>query len=347
MKIVAVLYPGPAERSPDHSGLELLGSVEGALGLAGELGSEGHELVSLSDRDEALREHLPDADVFITTPFWPTYLSAEHLRRAERLKLLLTAGVGSDHVDAEAAAELGITVAEITGSNVVSVAEHAVLQLLALVRDFVPAHQQVVDGRWDIAEIAARAHDLEDKTIGIVGMGQIGQRIALRLKGFDVRVGYSTRHRRGSTEEAVFGARFKHLDDLVAESDAIVLSCPLTPETKGLFGDERLRAMKPGAWLVNIARGQIVDTDALVRALEDDHLGGYAGDVWYPQPAPADHPWRTMPRHAMTPHVSGTSLEAQQRYAAGIRDSVRRFLAGEPLREDYVVAAPAERGGGA
>ncbi|GAA3358180.1 NAD-dependent formate dehydrogenase [Saccharopolyspora gregorii] len=338
MKIVAVLYPGPAEQHVDHSGLDVLGSTEGALGLREQLESEGHEYVVLSDRDEALREHLPDADVFITTPFWPTYLSGDDLRRAPRLKLVLTAGVGSDHVDSDTAAELGITVAEVTGSNVVSVAEHAVMQLLTLVRNYIPAYQQVVDGRWDIADIAARSHDIEDKTVGIIGMGQIGQRIALRLKGFDVRMLYNTRHRRSSTEEAVFGARFKHLDDLVAQSDAIVLSCPLTSETKGMFGEERLRSMRPGAWLVNIARGQIVDTDALVRVLEDGHLGGYAGDVWYPQPAPADHPWRSMPGHALTPHVSGTSLEAQQRYAAGVQDSVRRFLAGEPLQDDYVVA---------
>lgn len=340
MKFVAVLYPGPTEQHVDHSGLELLGSTEGALGLAKVLESDGHELVVLSDRDRALREHLADADVFITTPFWPTYLSADDLRRAQRLKLVLTAGVGSDHVDTDTAVELGITVAEVTGSNVVSVAEHAVMQLLTLVRNYIPAYQQVVDGRWDIADIAASSHDIEDKTVGIIGMGQIGQRIALRLKGFDVKVLYNARHRRSTTEEAVFGARFKHLDELVAQSDAIVLSCPLTAETKGLFDERRLRSMRPGSWLVNIARGQIVDTDALVDALESGHLGGYAGDVWYPQPAPPDHPWRTMPGHALTPHVSGTTLEAQQRYAAGIQDSVRRFLDGEPLQEDYVVARP-------
>lgn len=340
MKFAAVLYPGPTERHVDHSGLDLLGSTEGALGLTKLLESEGHELVALSDRDEALRDHLPDADVFITTPFWPTYLSADDLDRAKRLKLVLTAGVGSDHIDADAATRNGITVAEVTGSNVVSVAEHAVMQLLTLVRNYIPAYQQVVDGRWDIADIAARSHDLEDKTVGIIGMGQIGQRIALRLKGFDVKVLYNTKHRRSSTEESVFAARYKHLDDLVHQSDAVVLSCPLTDETRGLFNEERLRSMKPGSWLVNIARGQIVDTDALVRVLDDGHLGGYAGDVWYPQPAQSDHPWRTMPGHAMTPHVSGTSLEAQQRYAAGIQDTVRRFLNAQPLQEDYVVAAP-------
>lgn len=95
--------------------------------------------------------------------------------------------------------------------------------------------------------------------------------------------------------------------------------------------------MKPGAWLVNTARGQIVETDALVQSLRSGHLGGYAGDVWYPQPAPADHPWRTMPRHAMTPHVSGTTLEAQQRYSAGVQRCLEAHFAGEALPSDFVV----------
>ncbi len=95
--------------------------------------------------------------------------------------------------------------------------------------------------------------------------------------------------------------------------------------------------MKKGAYLVNTARGAIVETDALVEVMEQGHLAGYAGDVWYPQPAPADHPWRSMPNHAMTPHVSGTSLEAQKRYSDGIGDCLQRFFAGEQLDRDYLI----------
>ncbi|GAA3366890.1 NAD(P)-dependent oxidoreductase [Saccharopolyspora gregorii] len=159
--------------------------------------------------------------MFITTPFWPTYLSGDDLRRAPRLKLVLTAGVGSDHVDSDTAAELGITVAEFTGSNVVSVRRARRDAALTLVRNYIPAYQQVVDGRWDIADNAARSHDIEDKTVGIIGMGHDRAAIALRLKGFDVRMLYNTLHgvtACSCTEEAVFGARFKHLDDLVAQS---------------------------------------------------------------------------------------------------------------------------------
>jgi formate dehydrogenase len=334
--MVAVLYPG-GEAARNNR--DILGSAENALGLPDFLGDE-HELVVLTDKEAALDRELPDADVLITTPFWPAYVTAERLENARNLKLILTAGVGSDHIDLDAAERRGITVGEITGSNVVSVAEHNVMQLLALVRNYLPAYQQVVEGRWDIGEIADRSHDLEGKTVGIIGFGQIGARTALRLKPFEVDLRYNARHRRTPAEEATTGATYAALDDLVADSDAIVLACPLTPQTRNLFDRDRLLAMKRGSWLVNTARGQIVDTQALVEVLESGHLAGYAGDVWYPQPAPADHPWRTMPRHAMTPHVSGTTLDAQRRYAQGVRKCLAAFFAHEDLPEDFHVAGP-------
>ncbi|CAN5672122.1 MAG: NAD-dependent formate dehydrogenase [Rubrobacter sp.] len=264
------------------------------------------------------------------------------LGEAQELKLILTAGVGSDHIDLGEAAERGITVAEITGSNTVSVAEHAVMQVLALVRNFVPAYKDVVDGGWSIGEIAAGSHDLEKKTVGVYGAGQIGQLIAARLKPFDVETLYYKRSRLGTTEEIYLGIRYATLDEMLEECDVIVIASPLTPETRGLFDRETLFGMKKGAHLVNIARGAIVETEALVEALEEGHLGGYAGDVWDPQPAPSDHPWRTMPNHAMTPHVSGTTLEAQKRYAAGVRDSLENFIQGRPIRDDYVMVADGE-----
>ena len=309
MKIVAVLYPGgPAAASTP----ELLGCAENALGLRPMLESTGHELVPISDAGAGLESHLPDADVVIATPFWPAYMTRERIAMAPNLRLLLTAGVGSDHFDLAAAAERNITVAEITGSNVVSVAEHVVMQILTLVRNYFPAYQEVVAGGWDIGKVAARSHDLEDKTVGIVGFGRIGQRVAARLKPFDVSIRYFDYRRLSTTEEQLLGARYSALRPLVEGSDVVSINIPLTPTTQGMFDRDLLYSMKKGAYLVNTARGRIVDTDALVEVMEAGHLAGYAGDVWYPQPAPADHPWRSMPNHAMTPHVSGTSLEAQE-----------------------------------
>src|SRR5208282_4742232 len=186
-KVVVVLYPGGryAKEVP-----KLLGCAENALGLRPMLEAGGHEMVALTDTGAELDKHLPTANVLIATPFWPAYMTRERIARSPNLKLLLTAGVGSDHFDLKAAAERGITVAEITGSNVVSVAEHVVMQILALVRNFIPSYQEVIAGGWDIGKIAARSHDLEDKTVGIVGLGRIGQRVAARLKPFDVRTFY-------------------------------------------------------------------------------------------------------------------------------------------------------------
>jgi formate dehydrogenase len=138
-------------------------------------------------------------------------------------------------------------------------------------------------------------------------------------------------------EEQVLGARYMPLDALIPQCDVISINIPLTPQTDGLFNRERLYSMKKGAYLVNTARGRIVDTDALVEVMNAGHLAGYAGDVWYPQPAPPGHPWRNMPNHAMTPHVSGTSLEAQKRYADGIRDCLLHFFEGRPLQRDYLI----------
>lgn len=344
MKIVMSLYPAPeAGASP-----ELLGCAENALGLREWLEGEGHEVVSTSAREgEELTEALRDAEVLVTTPFWPVYADRELLESTESLRCVLTAGVGSDHVDLRAAAERGLLVAEQTGSNVVSVAEHAVMQLLALVRNYLPAYQQVVDGRWDIGEIAQRSWDLERKTVGIYGAGAIGQLIALRLKAFDVETLYYKRTRLEHPEEAVIGARYAQLEEMQERCDAIVITAPLTPETEGLFDAEVLGGMKKGSWIVNIARGGIVDRDALVEALESGRLAGYAGDVWYPEPAPADHPWRTMPHHMLTPHYSGTTLDAQLRYATDTRRCLEAYLAGRPMEKDHVIVQDGEIVGGA
>ena len=334
MKIVAVLYEGGqyAQETP-----ELLGSADHVLGLREMAELQGHEVVAITDKEAGLDAHLATADVVITTPFWPAYMTRERIENAPNLRLILTAGVGSDHVDLAAAAERNITVAEITGSNVVSVAEHTLMQILVLVRNFLPSYNDVVNGGWNIGDIATRSHDLEDKTVGIVGMGRIGQRVAARLKPFDVRTYYYDLRRLTTAEEDVFGARYLSLDALLAKSDIVTIHISLTPATAELFNRERLALMKKGAYLINTARGRIVETDALVEAMESGHLAGYAGDVWYPQPAPGDHPWRRMPNHAMTPHVSGTSLEAQRRYADGIQDCLARFIAGKPLDSDFII----------
>ncbi|MEV4919396.1 NAD-dependent formate dehydrogenase [Streptomyces tirandamycinicus] len=339
-------YPGgqtaPTPQAVDFTPGELLGCVSGELGLRRFLEERGHTFVVTSDKegdDSALDRELPDTDVVISQPFWPAYLTPERIAAAPRLRLAITAGIGSDHVDLPSAISHGMTVAEITYSNSISVSEHAVMQILTLVHDYMSAHEWVTTKKgWNIADAVSRNYDLEGMDVGVLGSGRIGQAVLRRLKPFDVRLHYSDVHRLPEEVEAELELTY-HPDarSLAASVDVLSIHTPLHPKTQNLFDDELLGTMRRGAYIVNTARGLIVDRDAVVRALESGRLAGYAGDVWYPQPPPPDHPWRTMPHEAMTPHVSGSTLSAQARYAAGTREILECWFDGRPIRQEYLI----------
>jgi formate dehydrogenase len=342
----------PTPESIDFTPGELLGSVSGELGLRPFLEERGHRFVVTADKDgpdSEFERQLPEAEVVISQPFWPAYLTKERIAKAPNLKLALTAGIGSDHVDLQAAMDHGITVTEVTYCNSISVAEHVAMLILALVRNYLPAHKWVVDGGWNIADCVSRSYDLEGMQVGTFGAGRIGTAVLRRLKPFDVGLHYTDRHRLSPEVENELGVTF-HPDpeSLVRVCDVVTINAPLHPETEGLFADELISKMKRGAYLVNTARGKICDRDAVARACESGQLAGYAGDVWFPQPAPQEHPWRTMPNQGMTPHTSGTSLSAQARYAAGVREILECWFDGRPIREEYlIVEAGALAGAGA
>ena len=170
--------------------------MSGELGLRRFLENQGHTLVVTSDKDgpdSVFEREFVDADIVISQPFWPAYLTAERIARAPHLKLAMTAGIGSDHVDLQAAMEHGITVAEVTYSNSISVSEHVVMMILALVRNYIPSYQWVVDGGWNIADCVERSYDLEAMAVGTVGAGRIGTAVLRRLKPFDVELHYTDR----------------------------------------------------------------------------------------------------------------------------------------------------------
>ena len=366
-KILCVLYDDPIggyptsyprddlpklERYPDGQTLptpsaidfqpgQLLGSVSGELGLRTFLEAAGHQLVVTSDKDgpdSAFERELAEADIVISQPFWPAYMTAERFAMAKNLKMVVTAGIGSDHTDLQAAAERGITVAEVTYCNSISVSEHVVMMILALARNYLPSWEVVKAGGWDIADCAARSYDIEGMHVGTVAAGRIGSAVLRRLKPFDEHLHYTDRYRLPLEVEQELGATFhESAADMVPHCDVVTINAPLHPETENLFDEAMIARMKRGAYLVNTARGKIVNRDAVAAALSDGHLAGYAGDVWFPQPAPNDHPWRTMPHHGMTPHISGTSLSAQARYAAGVREILECFFEGRPIRDEYLI----------
>jgi formate dehydrogenase len=265
-------------------------------------------------------------------------MTTERFAKAEKLKMVVTAGIGSDHTDLQAAIDRGITVAEVTYCNSISVAEHVVMMILSLVRNYLPSHQVVRDGGWNIADCAARSYDVEGMHVGTLAAGRIGLGVLKRMEPFDVHLHYHDRYRLPDETERELGLTWHDsVEDLVANLDVLTINCPLHPETENLFDEAMIGKMKRGAYMVNTARGKIVNRDAVARALESGQLAGYAGDVWFPQPAPRDHPWRTMPHHGMTPHISGTSLSAQTRYAAGVREILECYFEGRPIRDEYLV----------
>ncbi|CAN5247566.1 NAD-dependent formate dehydrogenase [soil metagenome] len=338
-------YPGgqtmPSPKGIDFKPGELLGSVSGALGLRKYLESNGHTLVVTSDKDgpdSRFEKELPDAEIVISQPFWPAYLTAERIARAPKLKMAVTAGIGSDHVDLSAAMKHGVTVTEVTYCNSISVAEHVVMMILGLVRNYIPSYQWVMKGGWNIADCVERSYDVEGMNVGTVAAGRIGLAVLRRMKPFDVKLHYTDRHRLPEAVEKELGLTFhKSAAEMVPHCDVVTINAPLHPETEDLFNAAMIARMKRGAYLINTARGKIANRDAVAAALRSGQLAGYAGDVWFPQPAPQDHPWRSMPHHGMTPHISGSSLSAQARYAAGTREILECWFEKRPIREEYLI----------
>jgi len=188
--------------------------------------------------------------IFTSHSFHPGYLTAERLKKAKKLKIAVTAGIGSDHVDLNAANETngGITVAEVTGSNVVSVAEHVVMTILLLVRNFVPAHEQIERGEWNVAAVAKNEYDLEGKVVGTVAVGRIGERVLRRLKPFDCKelLYFDYQPLKPEVEKEIGCRRVEDLEEMLAQCDVVTINCPLHEKTRGLFNKDLISKMKKG-----------------------------------------------------------------------------------------------------
>jgi len=339
----------PSPKGRDFNEGELLGCVSGELGLRKFLESNGHQLVVTSDKDGegcTADKELVDADIVISQPFFPYYLTREKMETAPNLKMAITAGIGSDHVDLQAAMDRKVDVVEVTYCNSRSVAEHIVMMIVSMVRDYHTQYAIVNNGGWNIADAVQRSYDVEGMHIGTVAAGRIGLDALRKMKPFDVHLHYFDRHRLPESVEKELNLTFHDsVESMVKVCDVVTINCPLHPETEHLFDETMINKMKKGAYIVNTARGKICDKDAIAAALKSGQLSGYAGDVWFPQPAPNDHPWRSMPHHGMTPHTSGTSLSAQTRYADGVREILECFFEKKEIRNQYLIVQNGELAG--
>ena len=265
-----------------------------------------------------------------------TRVDAELLSAAApRLSVVGVASVGIDRIEVDAATRAGVMVVNAPTGNTIAAAEHTMALMLALLRHVPDAHASVRQGEWDRGRYTGR--ELRGKTLGIIGLGKIGKAVARRATGFEMRVIASDPY---LTEEqaAEAGARLVGLAELLHRSDVITVHTPLAPQTRGLLGRGQLEATKPGAFVLNVARGGIVDEHALADALASGQLGGAAVDVYSTEPMSPDNPLRGAPNLVLTPHLGASTTEAQDRVGVEMAEQVMMALAG--VTPPYAVNAP-------
>jgi D-3-phosphoglycerate dehydrogenase len=261
-------------------------------------------------------------------------VTSEVVAAAPRLAFVQQPSVGVDTVDVAACTAAGVPLANAGDTNAVSVAEWCVAATFAVLRSLAFGDQEVRAGRWPQLELASRGGgELTGRRVGIVGMGAIGRECAARYAALGCDVAYWSRTRRAPDQAG--GARWVEFAELLTRSDVLVVMIALAPETRGLIGADELAKLPAGAYLINAARGGIVDESALLAAVRSGAMAGAALDVFAAEPLPVDSPLRDEDRILLSPHSGGATREAQARLIGAVVDNVRRAVAGEPV--NYVV----------
>jgi phosphoglycerate dehydrogenase-like enzyme len=302
----------------------------GVMEIARSLTPPGFELVAADFGTPEFYAAAADAEYFLGLA---RSMGTEFFRSAPKLRLVQLLSAGYDRVDVEAARKAGVPVASNGGANAIAVAEHTLLLMLAVLKQLVRFHLDVVAGRWrPPASSESPVYELAGRTVGIVGLGHIGKKVARRVAAFDARVQYYDIVRLGAAEEDALGVRFVLLSELLRTSDVVTLHVPLTDATRAMIGARELALMKPGAILVNTCRGPVVDEVALHQALKDRRLGGAGLDVLVDEPPAKDHPLFGLPTVTLTPHSAGPTWENwTARFRNGF-DNIERVAAGrKPL----------------
>ena len=286
-------------------------------------------------------EHLElvkDAEVIMAAG---TFVTAEIIAQAPRLKLIQKWGIGVDKIDLEAARRAGVTVAITAGATSIPVSEHTLMLILATSRRLPLAHRSLQEGKWIAAELRTVCSKLDGKTVGLFGFGNIARYVAKRLSGFDVNLIYHSRTRLDPALEQHYNVRYVDFDTLLKESDILSLHAPLTPQTKHLFNAETFKKMKRGAMLINTARGELIDEHDLVEALLKGQLSSAGLDTFEGEPPRADHPLLHMDQVVATPHAAGGVYDNVPHIVGHMFRNIELFFNQQPLdAADVIVARP-------
>ncbi|MCU1421625.1 MAG: phosphoglycerate dehydrogenase, partial [Microbacteriaceae bacterium] len=271
----------------------------------------------------ALLAGLADADAILIRS--ATQVDAEAIAAAKQLKVVARAGVGLDNVDIRAATQAGVMVVNAPTSNIISAAELTVGHILSLARHIPAASGALADGQWKRSKYTGV--ELFEKTIGIIGLGRIGALITARMQAFGTRVVAYDPYVTAARAQQL-GVTLLPLDELLAESDFVTIHMPKTPETTGMIAGPQLKAMKKTAYIVNVARGGLIDETALYEALTAGEIAGAGLDVFVSEP-PTDSPLLALPNVVVTPHLGASTYEAQEKAGVSVARSVRLALSGE------------------
>ena len=265
------------------------------------------EILETMSSDE-LKERIVDADYFIVSGRMK--VNGEVLSEAKQLKMVQRTGVGLDHIDLAYLKENNIPLYVNQGVNALSVAEHTLLLMLAVLKRLPHIDRFVKNGGWDKQNNGIQNHELSGKTIGIIGAGHIGRTVVKLLSGFDVNIIYYDAYRLNEEMEQSLRMQYVDLDTLLKESDVVSLHCPLLDSTRHMMNEETLKKMKPSAVLVNTSRGPLIDESALVEALRNGTIKAAGIDVYVSEPVAKDSPLLQLENLVTTPHIAGITRES-------------------------------------
>jgi len=300
---------------------------DAVVDIARSMTPPGFELVVADPGTPEFYQAATDAEYYLGLA---RQMGGEFFRSAPKLKLVQLLSAGYDRVDVEAARKAKVPVANNGGANAIAVSEHAILLMLAVLKRLVSFHNDVVAGKWRPSIADPPVYEMSGRTVGIVGLGNIGKKVARRAAAFDMRVQYYDIARLSEDQEDALGVRFVLFTELLRTSDIVSLHVPLDDTTRNLIGSRELGMMKRGAILINTCRGPVVDEHALHRALREGQIAAAGLDVMVEEPPAANHPLFTLPNVTLTPHSAGPTWENwTARFRNGF-DNIERVAAGRP-----------------